>query len=286
MEELELTTDDFRRLRSLVYKLTGISLAETKRQLLKSRLQRLMRKHNIKCFGAYHDFVVAAGPTSSHSTDFINAITTNKTDFFRENHHFDFIVQHAVPELLARGQRNIKIWHAGCSTGEEPYSLAIALQEMTETYPSLSYAQLATDIDTDVLAHARAGMYAEERIKPIGDKRLRSFFLRGKGEKEGLYKVRPELQEFLSFRQINLLDEPWPLKSGTQFDLIMCRNVLIYFDKPTQNRLFERFHERLNPGGYLFLGHSESIHGHADEFISLGKTIYQRPKSPSLRNAA
>lgn len=286
MDELELSTEDFRRLRALVYKLTGISLAETKRQLLKSRLQRVMRRYSTTDFGKYHDLVVSAGPDSAQATEFINAITTNKTDFFRENHHFDFVSEHAVPELLSRNSKNLRIWHAGCSTGEEPYSLAMTLNEIAPKYPSLSFSQLASDIDTEVLAHAETGVYAAERTRPIGETRLKQWFLRGKGSKEGFYLVRPLLQDFLTFRQINLLDDPWPLKSGTKFDLIFCRNVLIYFDKQTQKHLYERFHERLNPGGYLFLGHSESMHGMDGMYTGLGKTIYQRPLAMALRKVA
>lgn len=286
-ESIELSDGEFRKLRELVYALTGISMSENKRQLLKSRLQRRMRVVGIRNYGEYHNLVAnhaATGKSPSGEDEvrfFVNAVTTNKTDFFRENHHFEFITSHVVPEMVTRGQNSIRVWHAGCSTGEEPYTLGMVLRGCQEQFHSLKFAQLASDIDTDVLATAERGVYAEERVNPIPNNVLRSWFLRGKGGQEGFYRVRPELQESLTFRQINLLDEPWPMRSDTRFDLILCRNVLIYFDKPTQKRLFQRFHERLNPGGYLILGHSESMHGEDDRFKSVGKTIY-RALHPTL----
>ena len=252
-------------------------MSETKKQLLKSRLQRRMRICGIGSYSGYHDYVVAHPDEVEF---FVNSVTTNKTDFYRENHHFEFVTSHVVPEAVNRaeampGNNALKIWHAGCSTGEEPYTLAIVLKEAQAAYPGLHFAQLASDIDTEVLRTAETGIYAEERVRTLPTQTLRQWFLRGKGQRAGSYRIKPELQGQLTFRQINLLDEPWPMKESTKFDVIFCRNVLIYFDKPTQNRLFERFHERLNAGGYLFLGHSESMHGQDSRFRSIGKTIYR-----------
>lgn len=274
MSHAELSDIHFDRLRKLVFAFTGISLSDRKRQLVASRLQRRLRALGLPGFGEYHDLVKAQGPGGPEAGEFINAITTNKTDFFRESHHFDYVAQTVVPTLLAEGENRLKIWHAGCSTGEEVFTLGMVMADLRENL-DFDYRQLATDIDTSVLAHASDGIYAEERLTPVPKAMLRKHFRRGKGEREGSYRVSSALRAPVTFRQLNLIANSWPMKSSTRFHMIFCRNVLIYFDRPTQNRLVERFHERLYPGGFLFLGHSESIHGPLSIFRSIGKTIFQ-----------
>lgn len=203
----------------------------------------------------------------------INAITTNLTFFFRENHHFDYLAQQVIPHLLEKNKasKKIRIWSAGCSTGEEPYSIATVLKE---TVPAdWSARVLATDLDTTVVETARQGVYKVERLKGVSEARKKRWFLKGKGERDGLVKVKPELQEIIDFGQINLMNE-WPIKD--KVDVIFCRNVVIYFDKPTQTKLFNRYADLLPDNGHLFIGHSESLYKICDRFELLGQTIYRK----------
>ena len=276
--ELTLTESEFSLLRDLVHEVTGIKMADAKRQMLRTRLSKRLRALNLKSFKEYYDLLESQIPSGPEMTEFINAVTTNKTDFYREPHHFEFVRKQVIPEIERNqrtGTRQLRVWHAGCSTGEEPYTLAITLHECL-TQPNLwSIRQLATDIDSCVLEHAIKGQYELDRLDPIPQSLKSRYFLKGKGEKSHLAQVKPELAEWLTFRRLNLLADPWPFSQSTQFDLIFCRNVMIYFDKPTQQRLVERFRQCLAPGGYLFIGHSESLFGISNGFSSLGKTIYK-----------
>ena len=267
---------EFKDLRRLVFDLAGITMGENKRQLLKSRLQRRLRALGIETFTEYLLRLKNSGPDDPEREAFVNAVTTNKTDFFREPHHFSFVINRVIPDLLADGQSSLRVWHAGCSTGEEPYTMAMALLE-ADLPGDFQFRQLASDIDTGVLAHAEAGTYAEERIETIPTPLLKRWFLKGKGPNEGLYRVRPDLQENLTFRQINLVQPPWPMKSSTVFDVIFCRNVMIYFSRETQGQLISDLVARLRPGGYLMLGHSESLHNNSDGLENVGHTIYRKP---------
>ncbi len=279
MEELTLTDKEFDGFRALIYKLTGIALNDGKRQLVQSRLQKRLRFYHFATFAEYHRLVSSLGSGDDETATFINCITTNKTDFFREPHHFEFVTQQILPDLARQAQAEgrsprLRVWHAGCSSGEEPYTLGIALAESLDGKGNWDVRQLASDIDTNVLAQAERGVYPADRVAPIPADCLRRHFLRGTGDSRELYQVKPALRSQVTFRQINLLEE-WPLQPATRFDMIFCRNVVIYFDKPTQQRLFARFQERLRPGGYLFLGHSESLHGQNEAFDSVGHTIYR-----------
>ena len=290
MEDLTLSDREFVQFRDLIYKLTGIALNDGKRQLVQSRLQRRLRFYHLASFGDYYALLCGKGSDDDEMTTFINCITTNKTDFFREPHHFEFVTDRIIPEMAgqAREERRaprLRVWHAGCSSGEEPYTLGMALAEALGGKPDWDVRQLASDIDTNVLALAERGVYAAERVASIPLDRLRRHFLRGREDGHEMYQVKPALRDQVAFRQINLLEE-WPLRPETRFDIIFCRNVVIYFDKPTQARLFARFEERLRPGGYLFLGHSESLHGTADSFDSVGHTIYRKRDPMAARRAA
>ena len=286
--EVEITDNEFRLFREFIYQRSGIALTEAKKQLVKSRLRKRLRHYNLSRFQDYYDLVVKEGNSSPEVTELVNCITTNKTDFFREPHHFDFVANEVIPAMLQQGEqdetpRRLRIWHAGCSTGEEPYTLAMTLAEAAARQGRWDIRQLASDIDTAVLAHAERGVYEADRVSPIAADLLRKYFLRGGGERKGLYKVKPELQARIAFRQINLLDDNWPIRSDVLFDMIFCRNVVIYFDKPTRQRLFARFEQRLRPGGYLFIGHSESLLGISDAFEALGHTIYRLPEGRVIR---
>ena len=294
MEERTLTDPEFVRFRDLIYKLTGIALSDGKHQLVQSRLQKRLRLYHFATFTDYYDMLTGLSRGDDEMTTFINCITTNKTDFFREPHHFEFVTERVLPDLAAQAQTQhrsprLRVWHAGCSSGEEPYTLAIALAEALEGQHGWDIRQLASDIDTQVLSQAEQGVYSAERVAPLPLPRLRRHFLRGRGDAQKLYQVKPALRAQVTFRQINLLED-WPLRPDTRFDIIFCRNVVIYFDKPTQSRLFTRFEERLNPGGYLILGHSESLHGTANRFEAVGHTIYRRGDgkfdAPAVRRAS
>lgn len=285
--EAELTDKEFVLLRDLIYKLTGITLSDAKRSLVRSRLQRRLRLLELSSFQEYYAYLVEHLETEER-TAFINCITTNKTDFFREPHHFDFVTQTVIPEAILRVQRGadsrrLRVWHAGCSTGEEPYTLAIVLQEALAGKGQWDVKQLASDIDTDVLAHAKRGIYNRDRVDPIPDTLLRRYFLCGTGENADKVMVKPKLKEQIAFRQINLLEEPYPFSAQTRFDFIFCRNVVIYFDKPTQRQLFARFARYLRPDGYLFIGHSETLTGVSDAFQNIGATIYQLSEASSMK---
>jgi len=291
MEIIAISDTEFKKFRALIYDLAGIALSPEKIQVVQSRLQRRLRHFGLVSFSDYYDLVTGKSCPTGEIEALVNCVTTNTTSFFREQHHFDFVKHRAIPEILDElqyGSTNphLRIWHAGCSTGEEPYSLAITLAACRRTLSiPFTYRQLATDIDTNVLATAESGIYDEDKVAGIPDSVRRSGFLRGSDDKSHLYKVRPEIRDQISFRQINLLDDNWPLRTTTRFDMIWCRNVVIYFDKPTQRKLFARFAERLVPGGYLFIGHSESMLGVSDAYDSVGQTIYQ-VRAPVMEKAA
>ncbi len=274
---------EFALFRDLIYKVAGISLNESKKHLVQSRLQKRLRHYNLTRYQEYYDLVAGQESDSPELVALVNCITTNKTSFFREPHHFEFVARTILPEMqrqaARRGQeKRLRIWHAGCSTGEEPYTLAIALAEALGSRHDWNIRQLASDIDTQVLAHAQRGVYEQERAEAIPPPLLRKYFLRGRGDQADFVKVKPELQSQITFRRINLLEENWPIRDGARFDIVFCRNVVIYFDKPTRQRLFARYAATLRPGGYLFIGHSESLTGISDAFESLGKTIYRLPE--------
>lgn len=284
METYALTETEFALFQNLIYKVAGISLSESKKHLVQSRLQKRLRHYDLTSYKAYYDLVATQGENCPELIELVNCITTNKTSFFREPHHFEFVVRSILPEVQRQAARlgeskRLRIWHAGCSTGEEPYTLAIAMAEAFGARHDWDARQLASDIDTQVLAHAERGVYEQERVETIPAPLLRKYFLRGQRNKADYVKVKPELQRQITFRRINLLEEKWPIRAGTLFDIIFCRNVVIYFDKPTRQHLFARYASMLKPGGYLFIGHSESLTGISDSFESLGKTIYRLPEA-------
>ncbi len=261
-----LTDRDFSRVRRLIYDYAGIKLSEQKRNMVYNRLVRRLRSHGGMDFSRYLDLVQAG---SSHEREaFVNALTTNLTSFFRESHHFDLLAAWAG-ERLKSSSAPLRIWSSGCSTGEEPWSIAMVLHE------TRSPAQiLATDIDSEVLRIAQAGVYQAERAESLPAARLRRHFLRGVGANEGLVSVRPELRSMVRFAQLNLQAPEWP--GAERFDAIFCRNVVIYFEREAQLRLAARFASLLTPGGLLLVGHSESFpSGHA-AFRSCGRTAYER----------
>ena len=267
-----LSDDDFNRIRTVIKDLTGINMSQAKKQLVYRRLSGRLRATSSPSFAAYLKLLKRAD--SAELREFTNAVTTNLTSFFRENHHFDFLKETFVPEILdqqtASGKR-LRIWSAGCSTGEEPYSIAISLRESLREIRSWDAKVLCTDLDSQVLETCRRGIYAANRLAKMPVQTQSRWFRRNKDASQ--YRVRPSLQELLTFKQLNLMGA-WPMRG--KFDLIFCRNVIIYFDKDTQRKLVARFAENLKSGGYFVLGHSESLHGVSDAFTLLGQTIYRK----------
>ena len=270
-----LSDKEFRLFQDLVKASTGITLSEHKRNLVSSRLSKRLRVLGLPSFQAYHDYLIAE---PAEMENFVNAITTNKTDFYREKHHFDFLERDIVPAWKTRaariGERRLRIWSAGCSSGEEPYTIAITLREAMDSCQGWDVRILASDIDTAILERATQAIYQEERVADIPRPLMERHFLKGKGAHTGSVQVVREARDLVTFRQINLLEDQWPIR--TVFDVIFCRNVIIYFDKPTQRRLMEHFATHLKDDGYLFIGHSETLHGLSDQFTVLGNTVYQK----------
>lgn len=270
--DARISAEEFDALRALIHRHAGVALGDAKRQMLCARLARRLRKLGLASYGDYYRHVCQQGPGSEEMQELVNCITTNKTDFFREAHHFEFLRDNVFPLARQAGRRRLRIWSAGCSTGEEPYTLAVCLAEAFGGERGWDLRVLATDIDTAVLAAAERGVYDEERLDPLPPALKHAYFLRGTGGNAGLVSVRPEVRELVTFRQVNLIADRWPIQE--RFDLIFCRNVMIYFDRETQHRLLTRFAQHLAPGGYLFLGHSENMHGLGAVFQPLGGTIY------------
>jgi chemotaxis protein methyltransferase CheR len=272
-KEFNFTRSDFERVRALIYNRAGISLADSKQEMVYSRIARRLRATGIVSFSTYLD-ELEAGRLGDEWESFTNALTTNLTSFFREAHHFPLLTEHL--KRLAGGP--ITIWCSASSTGEEPYSIAMTA---CEAFNSLSPPVhiIATDIDTNVLSIGANGVYGIERIDKMAPERARRFFLRGKGEQQGMVRVRPELRQLVTFKQLNLLADGWPL-SG-QFDVIFCRNVMIYFDKATQRKILARFVPLMKPHALLFAGHSENFLYVSEALRLRGKTVYELEESRS-----
>ena len=265
--EFLFTDQDFERIRKLIYERAGISLSPIKRDMVYSRLARRLRATDLKSFADYIAHLERGDPVEMEA--FTNSLTTNLTSFFREEHHFPLLQEFLRPKMR---QSNISIWCSASSTGEEPYSIAMSVAELFGNIPS-HVKILASDLDTNVLNKAREGVYPVERIEKLPEALVHKYFLRGKGTQEGLVRVKPELQAMITYRQINLLDDTWPMRGP--FDAIFCRNVMIYFDKPTQHRILEKFVPLLPQDGLLFAGHSESFHHAGDLFKLRGRTVYE-----------
>lgn len=270
--EYACTEQDYAYFRELTYTQTGIRLAPAKTQMIYSRLARRVRRLGLPDLSAYAELLRRGDPDELRA--FTNAMTTNLTSWFRESHHFDHLAT-VLAERLAepRESKTLRIWSCAASTGEEPYSIALILQQALAGHSGWDARILATDIDSDVLAHARAGIYEAERANAIPASLRARGFLRGAGRQAGRLRVRPEVQALVTFRELNLLG-PWPMRRP--FDLIFCRNVVIYFDKATQRRLFDRLADLLQPSGLLYLGHSETLYRVSTRFEAVGRTIYRR----------
>ncbi len=261
-----LTDHDFSKIRTLIHQRAGIALGGQKRQMVYSRLARRLRDLRMKEFSTYLNFL-EADPKSGEWELFTNALTTNLTSFFREAHHFPILAEHAV-----QCARPLSVWCSAASTGEEPYSIAMTLIEALGDHPG-AVSVVATDIDTQVLAKAEAGIFTMEQVSKLSPQRLKRFFLKGSGAHAGKVKIRPEVAAMVKFSQLNLLDPRWVLRDP--FDAIFCRNVMIYFDKPTQKAVLQRFVPLMKPNGLLFAGHSENFSFAAQTLRLRGQTVYE-----------
>ena len=271
--EFALEDSDFRKISSLVRATTGIVIADRKRAFIHGRLGRRLRALGLQNFSEYCR--VLEGPNGAAERDvLVNAITTNHTGFFREPHHFEYLEKIVLPAILAnrtQASHRVRIWSAGCSTGEEPYTLAMIVAD-AKLPPAWDVKILATDLDTNVVAHAKAGLYDAERAKSIPGRFRQRFATL---QPDGRTAMNDVLRSLITFKPLNLLEE-WPMTGP--FDMIFCRNVVIYFDKPTQRSLFNRYAEILKPDGWLTIGHSESLQNLTDRFQLVGRTVYRRIK--------
>ena len=274
-KEFEFGDKDFNFLRDFVKERTGINLSDSKRELVYGRLAKRLRLLKLGGFTEYCELLKQGDDTET--ANLVDSITTNLTSFFRENHHFEYLADKLIPRVLGEKQqsRRLRIWSAGCSTGEEPYSIAMVVKESMPSTGGWDAKILATDLDSKVVAKSKTGVYDLKRITTLPSNRLNRWFNKGKGDKAGQIQTAQALQELITFKQLNLMHE-WPINGP--FDVIFCRNVVIYFDKPTQRILFNRFADLLDDNGILFIGHSESLFKVSDRFKLLGKTIYQKCK--------
>ena len=280
--EFSLGEREFERIRARLYDVAGISLSDAKRTLVIARLSKIVRTMRLPSFDAYLDFLERQG-TASDAQDFVNALTTNLTRFYREEHHFAHLVTH-VGELMkmrtSQSEKRLRIWSAGCSTGQEPYTIALSLLDAWPELKRWDMKILATDIDSSVIAKAATGIYPETELNGLSAERVRLF----ERVADGRIRIPPAIASLVSFKPLNLM-APWPMKGP--FDAIFCRNVAIYFDKATQGEVFGRLGKILAPGGFLYIGHSENLGNGSTGFRLVGKTIYQaRNAEQRTRDAA
>lgn len=276
---LRLSRETFVRFSKLISSELGIKMPEAKIPMLQSRLMRRLRLLQLDSLEEYQKYLCNSPHAAEERVHFINAVTTNKTDFFREPRHFDFLVQTALPALkrlqCPKGPWRFKLWCAGCSSGEEPYTQAIVLSEYARLNPGFDFAILATDISTRVLEHAQAGIYDEQRIEPIPPLLRPKYLLRSRDSNGTQVRIIPELRRKIVFHRLNFMDEEYGVQEV--FDVIFFRNVMIYFDKPTQEKVVQRLCRNLRSGGYLFVGHSESLAGLSIPVTPAGSAVFRKP---------
>jgi chemotaxis protein methyltransferase CheR len=274
-----MSAETFSRFSAFVHNELGIKMPATKKTMLQSRLLKRLRVSGKKTYEEYYEYVFSPQGASQELAHMIDVITTNKTEFFREPKHFDFLVQTALPELIrAYGtgiRQTAKIWSAGCSTGQEPYTLAMVLSEFASGYPGFDYLILGTDISTRVLEVAKLAIYDHEHVAPVDMALRKKYLLHSRDRSKRTVRIVPELRSRVRFRRLNFIDSDFGLREV--MDIIFCRNVLIYFDRPTQEKVLNRLCRHLKPGGYVFMGHSETLNGLDVPLVSAGPTIYRKP---------
>ena len=275
----EMTAGDFERLRRFIYAHCGIKMPPVKKSMLESRLQKRLRALGVPTFHEYCDLLFQSPEGAAELVHMIDVVTTNKTDFFREPAHFTFLSESVLPEFIQENDqhtcRPFTVWSAGCSSGEEPYTLGIVLGEFAGLHPGFLFTIMATDISTRVLDKARAGIYEEHQISMIPQPLKQKYFLRSKDRKKGLVRATPELRSHVAFQRLNLMDDRHQMREES-VDAIFCRNVIIYFDRESQYRLLGRLCRHLRQGGHLFLGHSETVYGFDLPLMRMASTIYRK----------
>ena len=276
--EESISNADFGRLRSLIYEQSGISLNVEKKTMLELRIKRRVRALNLNSFAEYCEYLFGPRGQKQEIVHLIDVVSTNKTDFFREPDHFEYLVQKAVPELMSRNEngRPLLVWSAGCSTGEEPYTLAMVLYEYALAQPGFRFQVLATDISTTVLAKAGKGVFKSDVVRPVPAELRRKYFMRSRDPNAEILRVVPELRQLVEFRRLNFMDGDFGLSQ--KVDVVFCRNVIIYFDRPTQKRIMHKLAHQLVPGGYAFVGHSETLHDMDLPLVAVAPSLYRKPK--------
>lgn len=265
--EFKWVDSDFDKVQSLIYQRAGISLHDGKHAMVYSRLSRRLRETGYKSFNDYLRWLESSdGPEWQ---EFINALTTNLTSFFRERHHFDILQDHLLTD---RNKAHWNIWCCAASTGEEPYSIVMTTLESLQK--GSDFKLVASDIDSKVLATAMSGVYRVDSLKNISDRQLQKYFLKGKGVNSGMARIKPEIQKYVEFMILNLISDSWFFSNP--FDIVFCRNVMIYFDNLTQRKVLEQIHKVMSPRGLLFVGHAENFNESRDLFVLKGKTVYER----------
>ncbi len=274
----QMTDDEFALFSKLIYSRLGIKMPPVKKLMLTSRLVKRIRELGFASYKQYYDFICSDRGKFEELNKMIDAVTTNKTDFFREPDHFEVLAKMVLPEIIEsknfKENKAVNVWSAGCSTGEEAYTLTMVMAEFFSGNLN-KFNILATDISGRVLQAGCEAVYSENAIQPIPITMKHKYIMRGTGNKAGLFRVVPELRQKVTFRQVNLMDSRFDIR--TDMDIIFCRNVIIYFDKETQIKLFKKFYNHLIPGGYLFIGSSESLYGVNDDFVSIRPTVYIKP---------
>ncbi|MCD6223910.1 MAG: protein-glutamate O-methyltransferase [Deltaproteobacteria bacterium] len=294
-QSLAMSDRLFKSFSEFIYGECGIKLPLAKKAMLTVRLLKRLRALGIRSFGQYYDYVCSPESRGEELMRMIDAVSTNKTDFFREPAHFDFLRNQALPDLVGPmhngGRKKLNIWSAGCSSGEEPYTLAMVLAEFLNgtqnqnkacvntrlgiaPQPLDQFSILATDISTQVLATAKKAIYPKQMINPVPPMMKRKYLMHGIGSQKEFYRMVPELRSRITFQRLNFMENNFGIRMP--MDIIFCRNVIIYFDRQTQIKLFEKFYNQLVPGGYLFIGHSESLHGINNRFRLVATTTYRK----------
>lgn len=272
----ELSQEEFNKLSTFIYNESGIKMPPVKRIMLQSRLQKRLRELKMSTFKEYCNYIFSKEGLNTEIIHMLDVVSTNKTDFFREPVHFDFLTTNILPELVnaSKPNRNIKIWSAGCSSGEEPYTIAIVLFEFLEKYPNFDFSILGTDISTQILQKALDAVYKDERVEGIPFELKRKYFLKSKDRENPSVKMNAQLRAKVRFERLNFMDNTYSIYDS--FDIVFCRNVLIYFDRETQEKVISKICTKINTGGYFFLGHSESIMNMALPLRQIKPTIFQK----------
>ncbi len=274
----QMNSDLFKKLSEFIYTESGIKMPLSKKTMLEARLQKRLRAMGITSFGEYCNYLFSPEGVANELVHMIDVVTTNKTDFFREPQHFEYLLEHVLPDLInTKGcgiRRPFMIWSAACSSGEEPYTLAMVLDEFSDKAAGFHYTVLGTDISTRMLDKAKNGVYDEERIEPIPFELRRKYLMRSKNKEKKLVRIVPELRAQVKFRRLNFMEGDFGMRE--KMDVIFCRNVLIYFDRPTQEKVINRLCNHLIPGGYLFTGHSETISGMNVPLVTVANTVSRR----------